>query len=408
MGLSHAPSSSRTSTDLVRPAVTLDRVFDTQAVYCPRVSFTTPGWVPSASAVLALVTSRELCIAGTMTVVCSESAVSEEGFTLLAEAGLPMRARVVTFRDREEYASLLRGLASAGRPIVLQHLHAADEVPPASYWIPPSLLSFLNNKGNLAELVPAELVPERRIVVPDAMPAGDVLLRHGPVVMKAASDLSTAAGVAVAICRTPDDVDTARTALAGAERIVLESFLDIRRNVCVHVVVEPDGRARYLGAAEQVCDEHGRYGGNWLDPPSVPPGIEPAAIGITERAAALGYRGFAGFDMAECTDGRLRVLDLNFRLNGSTAAMLLYDELVRTRGLAVMRLRIWAGRGSFAEMVATAREATARKFLVPLSTYCPPGGASAADPPRLLGLVLGTSRDAVRRREEELATCGLV
>jgi formate-dependent phosphoribosylglycinamide formyltransferase (GAR transformylase) len=208
----------------------------------------------------------------------------------------------------------------------------------------------------------------------------------------------------VVICREPADVAAARSTLGGAERIVLERFLDIRRSLCVHVVIETDGRVRDLGAAEQVCDERGHYGGNWLDPLAAPPEIARAAASIATRAAALGYRGFAGIDMAECADGRLRVLDLNFRLNGSTAAVLLYDDLARTRGLAVMRLRTWKGLGSFAAMIAAAREATAQGFLVPLSTYRP----SAAESPRLLGLVLGTSRDEVRRREQELEACGVV
>jgi hypothetical protein len=128
---------------------------------------------------------------------------------------------------------------------------------------------------------------------------------------------------------------------------------------------------------------------------------------IVERAAALGYRGFAGLDMAVCADGGLRVFDLNFRLNGSTVAVLLHGEIHRTRGTAVMRLRSLRATGRFDAMIGAAREAVARGLLVPLATYRPPGGSEPGGAPGLLGLVLGRSRDEVARHEEELTGWGL-
>ena len=56
-------------------------------------------------------------------------------------------------------------------------------------------------------------------------------------------------------------------------------------------------------------------------------------------AAARGYRGIAGIDVAFLEDGPPRVLDLNFRVNGSTAAAWLRSAVERERGAGSMRLR---------------------------------------------------------------------
>lgn len=392
----------------LHPALTLAAVFGAGSVYCPRPSFTVPGWVPQDPAVLDLVTGRDLTMAGETTAVCSDSVASPEGLRLLADAGLPVRARLLRFRGRDEYAAVLRDLQQSGARVVAQHVHDPAELAPTSCRIPPSLSSFLNNKGNLARLVPPDLLAARLVFPTDALPGSVALLAHGPVVLKVASDRPTAAGFDVWICREPEEVDVARPALDGAEHVVVEAFLDIRRNLCVHFVVEPRGSVRFLGIADQVCDARGRYLGNWIGAVGgVPSAAASAGKKIAEPAAALGYRGFAGLDMAVCADGRLRVFDLNFRVNGSTVAVLLSEEIRRLRGMPVMRLRSFLAGADFGGMIAGAREAVARGILVPLATYQPAESGRPADPPRLLGLVPGKSRMDVRRHEEELERCGL-
>jgi hypothetical protein len=94
-------------------------------------------------------------------------------------------------------------------------------------------------------------------------------------------------------------------------------------SVCLHFVVAIDGDIRYLGAAEQVVDAAGRWQGNWITNEAAPSVAVAAGYEIMRRAVLRGYIGFAGFDVACCADGRLRVLDLNFRVNGSTTAVFL-------------------------------------------------------------------------------------
>ena len=65
-----------------------------------------------------------------------------------------------------------------------------------------------------------------------------------PIVLKAATDLSSGAGADVAICRTIDDLAAARERFAGCKRLVVESCQSILRNLCLHYAVMPDGTTR--------------------------------------------------------------------------------------------------------------------------------------------------------------------
>jgi hypothetical protein len=356
-----------------------------------------------------MLSARELPVAGRTPLLCSAATVTEHSLELLAEAGLPIDATLVRrFADATEYADLLDELAHSSARLVIHHVHAPDELEAERYWIPRELLCRLNNKASLTDLVPADLVPERRLSRPDALPPAERLLAHGPVVLKVATDQSTGGGLDVWVCHRADDVDAARIALRDAELVVIERHLDIRRNLCVQFAAAADGQVHFLGAAEQVSDPRGGYQGNWLEGDlAAPAEMIAAGTAIMRQAAALGYRGFAGFDMATCGDGTTKVFDLNFRVNGSTAGLLLHADLARTRAAPVARYRVWHGNGDFAALLATARNAVRRGTLVPLATYDPAADSAAGARPALAGLLLGASRDEIRRHEAELAQSGL-
>jgi len=395
---------------------TLADVYGPGHVYCPRASFTVPGWLPRNASTLDLVTGGQLTIAGAMPVLCSAGVATDEAQRLLADAGLAVTAPLLRYAGADEYAAVLEALVRTGTRLVCQHVHPAAEVPEASTWIPPRVLRFLNNKGNLGALVPEALVPARRLVrladvARGAGEAGDdatsAALARRPVVLKAASDLSSAAGGGVWICRDDADLVRASRELAGVEAVVVEELLPIERSVCLHFVVAIDGDIRYLGAAEQVVDAAGRWQGNWITNEAAPSAAVAAGYEIMRRAVLRGYIGFAGFDVACCADGRLRVLDLNFRVNGSMTAVFLRGEMSRLRAVGAMRLRTWRGSGDFASLIAAAGDAVAAGTLVPLAVYDPVRGKTDG-PPLLAGLLLGDARDEVARREADLARRGLV
>jgi hypothetical protein len=126
-----------------------------------------------------------------------------------------------------------------------------------------------------------------------------------------------------------------------------------------------------------------------------------------EKAIDLGYRGVAGFDVALTTEGELKVLDLNFRLNGSTAALLLYPSASKAFKSPVGRLQFLYGKASFAQLARVVREAIAARFFLPLCIYDPTASIEPRSSPSVCGIVLGQSRQEVAAKLRYLNTQGL-
>ncbi len=399
---------SRPAARLV-PARTLADVFGPGAVYVSRRSPGLPGWASTAPGHGDSLSGNQLAVAGKIPCVVSAGVVTPPALALLADAGLPVEADLHLYRSAAEYVDLLRRLAARGLRLATQRPHTESEIPSAALLVRPDLQRDLNDKGRMADVVPAAwLAPRRLLAVPDLPPADDLLAAGEPVVLKAATPLPSGGGHGVWICRTPADVEAARATLSRERFVVIEKFLRIRRSVCVHAVVLPDGTVSMAGVAEEVCGPLGRWLGDWLDAEgdALPAGVLDAVLGIVHAAAARGYRGIAGIDVAIPEEGPPRVLDLNFRVNGSTAAAWLRRAIERERGAGSLRLRGWACERGFGHMLRTARAAMERGTLIPLGLYDPAAGA-AGGLPRLRGILAGPTREAVREEERRLAAEGL-
>lgn len=396
-------SQSVDRTMYIRPKFTLSDIYDPDLIFNPRASFTAPGWLPPDPAVLDSFTGHHLTVAGDLPIMVSNSVLDEGACALLRRAGFDLAARAAVYDGEHEY---LTHLASPDKRFVMQHIHPPAELTAGQYWIPPALLAFLNNKANLAELVPPRYVPRRKIKRADSLPAAAADWRRLPLVIKAVSDQSSGAGVAVKICRSQAELRDAANYFASCEAVVVEEFLNIARSFCVQFVATREKAINYLGSAEQVVNADGRHLGNWLDPHrAATETMTEVGRSIMEQAVALGYQGFAGFDMARLADGRIVVLDLNFRLNGSTVPLLLYDAIAERYHAHTMRYCGLKMNGSWQQLLCAAEKALDKKYLVPLSAYRPPD--ASRDAPRLNGLIIGTSRDQVISRQRELAGLGL-
>jgi hypothetical protein len=287
-------------------------------------------------------------------------------------------------------------------------VHRDDEIPPAASHAAPDLLRRFNDKGRMEDLVPADWLPRRRTIPVAALPHAEGLLAEDQrVVLKAASERPSGGGHGVWICRTEAEIEAARQALTVEPRVVIEEFLDIAMSVCVHGVVYPDGSSELCGGAEEIVRD-GHWLGNWHDAEGdqVPEAVLAAVSAIVARSALLGYRGIVGIDVALLEDGTWRILDLNFRVNGSTAGTWLRASLERTRGARVLKGRSWIGRHGFDAMVPAVRAAVRRGTLVPLGLY-DPDACSMGGFARIGGLLLGASRDDVREEEARLLREGL-
>jgi hypothetical protein len=391
----------------LQPALTFGHVFGTELLYSPRASPNACAWLPRDEAVLDMLTGNQLTILGGMPILCAAGVSSPEALGLLHDAGFQVPAAPRRYRNGADYLRLLSDVSRSGRKIVVQHVHPITELAPDSCWVPPTTLSFLNNKGNLAELVDAPHRPARRIVTTTRLMAG-LSPADLPVVVKAVTDESTGGGIDVLICGSSEELGRAAAYFGVCGRVVVEDFIKITRNLCLNYAVTAEGRITYLGCAEQVSDAQGKYHGNWIDAESEAPAVA-VEVGVRVVRAGLvrGYWGWVGVDMAIGEDGRVLVFDLNFRLNGSTAALLLAESVRISLGSRVIRLRSWKGRCTYREMLNAAYTAMGKGLLLPLNSYDPVTGGQPHAPPRMAGLIIGGSRDEVKEREGELAALGL-
>ena len=127
---------------------------------------------------------------------------------------------------------------------------------------------------------------------------------------------------------------------------------------------------------------------------------------IAERGAAAGYRGIAGFDVAAAADGRVLVLDLNFRVNGSTPGLLYRPAIEELRGPCAIQLRTLRDRRGWASLRTALEGFVESGHVVPLASYDPAADGGDA-PARASVLLTGRSREDVDRTLAALRAAGL-
>jgi hypothetical protein len=350
------------------------------------------GWRERSSAV-------PLPFAGGLAVLCHEAAVAPAALQFLRECGLPAPGPVETFQDGPGARASVARLAVQGRRIGLTYAPRHPAAPGEAYVTELATFASLNDKAELAGLLPAGAAPAREVVAPDRLAAA-LARRNGslPLVLKAGSRLGSGAGRDVAICRTPADLDAARRKLALAERIVIEEYCDFATTWCLHYAAGETG-VTWCGATEQVSDAEGGYHGNWWAPG---PGPGEAAVEVGRYAAIAGwvrgYRGFLGVDVGRTPDGRWLAFDLNFRVNGSTLQALVGDALVDAWGAGCTRLRYGIPfAGPFEEMLDRLLAFHRRRELLPVLVFDTPrlGLTGESDAPVCGVIAAGADRGAV-------------
>jgi hypothetical protein len=376
-------------------------VFGPGHLFFPRALEGSIDWLPKEPFQLDSLTGAPLPVAGDLPVVCSAGFDTPAGAELLELAGVTAAPNRIQFDAGQELKALARALAVPGQKAVFSHAPPKEAAGLERSWIDLNVLEEVNNKANLAALTPAEHVPPRKVVNrSDYLAEG----RPGlPIVLKAATEQSSGGGYAVAICRTADGLEKAERLFAGCDRIVVEQYLDIVRNPCLSFAVMPDGSARYLGFADQDVTPDGKYRGNWLELDSMLDEVHiEAASEPVRRAAARGYRGFAGVDIALTRDGRTYVLDLNFRVNGCTAPLLL-EPAVRERTAApVIHFRRFVASAGAEKLAQLLRPYVACGRIIPLNLFDPAAAGYSSKPGITQALILGESRDDILVFESEV------
>jgi hypothetical protein len=386
----------------ISPSITLADIYGPNTIYNSRASASAFKWIFRDLPMVEAFTGNQQTIMGEMPMICSSSVSTAEGRDLLQQAGLQVALHRYSYFSEEDFQKLLAQLISSPYTLVVQHVYPPSELPAHKYWIAPELLSFLNNKAHLTQLVPAEHTARRLVVETATITESALPPLPFPCVLKVVSDHSSGTGVGVVICSNADDFQAAKKHFHTCQQVVVEEFVTVKRNLCVQFAATQQGSIQYLGAAEQVTTEQGNYTGSWLDPHVQPTEhMIQAGQRIMEKAVALGYKGVAGFDIVLSFDERVIVLDLNFRVNGSTASILLQQGITQAYGVSTLRYTSWRWRGATAQRLARAQQFIQQGYFVPLSFYDAEASPYPEAISRLLGIVIGQSREEVAARNEQ-------
>lgn len=90
-----------------------------------------------------------------------------------------------------------------------------------------------------------------------------------------------------------------------------------------------------------------------------------------KKAISLGYWGIAGIDIVIGEDNRVLVIDLNFRQNSSTGAVLLQESIMKSFNVNTLKLRTFKTNINYNKLEKYIRYLIKLKKLVPLSIYKP-------------------------------------
>ncbi|MEX0669557.1 MAG: hypothetical protein WD060_03755 [Pirellulales bacterium] len=382
-----------------RPALTLADVYGPGLVNNPRPPFTTDRWLPSEPTVWDGRTGSSLSILGGMPILCSAGLLTKSAIRMMELAGIEPTINAFTYDDRDTYETHVREIRSRGQRLVFHHYHPPTERAAADYWIDPTLLAWLNDKASLDTLVPQACLPQRRLVRADDVSRLAACDDHWPLVLKGTGPAASGGGYSVAIVAHPDDLPATLGKFAADEMVVVEEFVDIRANCCLNYATL-DGRSVFLGGSEQVTDAAGGFHGNWLGPDAEPT-PEMVAVGheILDLAIKRGYRGLAGFDMVLDAAGRVRVLDLNFRINFSTSAMAWMPTLRERHGddIRGRNIRLELPQPASRWWPKVVDLVRAGSFF-PLAVFTPDSETQPDHRAALHGIWLGRTRDETERK----------
>jgi hypothetical protein len=389
----------------IAPAITLSDVFGRDVVFSSRVPPNACKWLSFDNPTLDLMAGTLLAMSGATPYLCARTVSTKEALKLLSDASLQVPNELFQYQGAEDYLHGLDFLCRQGKTFAMQHVHLTTDVASENCLIPPSILSFLNNKANYREIVDNTYLQHRTI-----HSSGLIFEKLSslwlPVVIKASTDETSGGGFDVFICRSEHDLKEAEKKFQACSRVVVEEYLEIHRNLCLNYAVTANGKIIYIGSAEQVSDAEGKYQGNWIDPQSeAPPEAVKLGHDIVQRSFEYGYWGFVGLDMAVQDDGYIIVFDLNFRVCGSTCALALAEAVRKNLGQPVIRSRNLVGKGTYGKMLDNTYKAMERKLMIPIASYDPAAGGYSTMP-IIRGLIMGKTREEVEENQRQIAEWG--
>ena len=144
--------------------ITLGAVWPRTAVIAQRPPDDSLDWLPRNLSWYDRSSAGPLLLAGTLPIICHEAAVTPPALQLLRDCGLSLPDEIIPYRDSAHMCELVAREAHRGRRIGIAYTSRRLLAPAESYVNDPHVHAALNDKANLARLLPPEGAPRRRIV----------------------------------------------------------------------------------------------------------------------------------------------------------------------------------------------------------------------------------------------------
>ncbi|GAA3463878.1 hypothetical protein ACFFSW_35670 [Saccharothrix longispora] len=269
--------------------------------------------------------ARPVAIAADTPLICSAGGTDPALLAQMRDGGLPVGTDLREFRTEAEFAARVTEARLDGLLLAMEYPLPTSLCPDEDAVKTARLVGLLNNKATIGTLVSPRFQARRGVVsradLAEAAPAGESW------VLKAATDDAHGASLDVYLHRAGDRVVLPLFADV-LDEFVVEEYLHLLRNWGVQLYVGTDAVARLLAVTEQRVDEAGVYVGGLFGTVTQPPAeLLAECVAITQRAADIGYRGLCSLDCAQTADGRLVMLDLNFRITGGSVPLLALQSI---------------------------------------------------------------------------------
>lgn len=339
--------------------------YDRKLVYNPRISFDNKGYLPKNPYVFDIITGRDFISMNSFKYICHENVNQVEACKIFDSIDLPVPKTTLRYSDKNNYENLLGSLTNDGEKFIVQYPHRNEVIKSDNCHVDPSIVLYLSDKANLSKLVDENHVP--RIF---SQNNNENMIF--PCVIKAMDGNPTAGGYGVRICHNKDDYERSVVYFKNSKYFV-EQFIQSIENICLQFFCDINGGITYLGATDQMIDSNGTHKGNVIRQEKlVDDKIIEQGYSIMSKAYKFGYYGYAGFDVLVDIERHFYFIDLNFRLNASTTALLLKDYVRETFGKKNSLLGTFSfEKRSYQEMLQHIQLSIDKKLFIPLSIWNP-------------------------------------
>jgi hypothetical protein len=277
---------------------------------------------------LDMITGLHLTLPHQAAAICSTGSSADKSLRLLSRCGFKTPTDLREFRSGAEATRLAREAADRGEVLEFQFPPHDPQLRQARSRVSPDLLARLNNKTVLETLIAPEYLPRRQVATP-AEVRRIVQQDRRPAVVKPAG-VEVYSGIAIFTRRLQDRLNRSlfHQLEQVSDRWIVEEEVPFRTIWGLQFGVTESGSVHYLGSSVHLPQPTSTWVGCVMDDDQPPAElIEALTVGV-RKASSLGYRGYCAFDAGISRDGRLRVIDPNFRVSGATASVLHRSSLL--------------------------------------------------------------------------------